>query len=109
MARQKTADLDQEFRSNGLANLLASVLGGFGGSLSMNACVLLDESGATTRWAGAIVGLVCALILFSGVDVGSIVPKAILGGMLAYLGAVIIFELWEAPAQSSWMEWALTG
>lgn len=109
VARQKTADLDQEFRSNGLANLLASVLGGFGGSLSMNACLLLDESGATTRWAGVIVGLVCAIVLFSGADVGSIVPKAILGGMLAYLGAVIIVELWEAPAQSSWMEWVLTG
>ncbi len=109
VARQKTADLDQEFRSNGLANLLASVLGGFGGSLSMNACLLLDESGATTRWAGVIVGLVCAIVLFSGADVGSVVPKAILGGMLAYLGAVIIVELWEAPAQSSWMEWTLTG
>ena len=82
VARQKTGDLDQEFRSNGLANLLASVLGGFGGSLSMNACLLLDEFGATTRWAGAIVGIVCAIILFSGTDVGSIVPKAILGGML---------------------------
>ena len=109
VARQKTGDLDQEFRSNGLANLLASVLGGFGGSISMNGCVLLDESGATTRWAGAIVGLVCAIVLFSGADVGSVVPKAILGGMLAYLGAVIIIELWAAPAQSSWMEWALTG
>jgi SulP family sulfate permease len=85
------------------------VLGGFGGSLSMNGCVLLDESGATTRWGGAIVGLVAALILFSGIDVGSVVPKAILGGMLAYLGVAILVELWEAPAQSSWMEWALTG
>jgi SulP family sulfate permease len=109
VARQKTSDLDQEFRSNGLANLVASVLGGFGGSLSMNACLLLDESGATTRWSGAIVGIVCAIILFSGTDVGSMVPKAILAGMLAYLGAVILIELWEAPAQSSWMEWALTG
>jgi SulP family sulfate permease len=109
VARQKTADLDQEFRSNGLANLLASVVGGFGGSLSMNACLLLDESGATTRWAGAIVGIVCAIILFSGADVGSVVPKTILGGMLAYLGVAIIVELWEAPAQSSWTEWALTG
>jgi SulP family sulfate permease len=109
VARQKTSDLDQEFRSNGLANLLASVLGGFGGSLSMNACLLLDETGATTRWAGAIVGLVCAIVLFSGTDVGSVVPKAILAGMLVYLGAVILIELWEAPAQSSWMEWALTG
>ena len=109
VARQKTSDLDQEFRSNGLANLLASVLGGFGGSLSMNACLLLDEFGATTRWAGAIVGIVCAIILFSGADVGSVVPKAILAGMLVYLGAIILVELWEAPAQSSWMEWALTG
>ena len=109
VARQKSGDLDQEFRSNGLANLLASVLGGFGGSLSMNACLLLDESGATTRWAGAIVGLGCALILFSGVDVGAFVPKAILAGMLIYLGAVILIELWNAPADSSWMEWGLTG
>ena len=108
VARQKTGDLDQEFRSNGLANLLASVMGGFGGSLSMNGCLLLDESGATTRWAGAIVGIVCAIILFSGADVGSVVPKAILGGMLVYLGVMILFELWEAPAQSSWMEWVLT-
>jgi SulP family sulfate permease len=109
VARQKTGDLDQEFRSNGLANLLAAVFGGFGGSLSMNACILLDESGATTRWSGAIVGIVCAVILFSGVDVGSVVPKAILGGMLAYLGVMIIVELWAAPAKSSWMEWGLTG
>jgi sulfate permease, SulP family len=109
VARQKAGDLDQEFRSNGLANLLAALFGGFGGSLSMNGCLLLDESGATTRWASAIVGLICALILFSGADVGSFVPKVILSGMLAYLGALILIELWEAPAQSSWMEWALTG
>jgi SulP family sulfate permease len=109
VARQKTGDLDQEFRSNGLANLLASVFGGFGGSLSMNACLLLDESGATTRWSGAIVGIVCAIILFSGIDVGGVVPKTILGGMLAYLGVMIIVELWQAPAKSSWTEWALTG
>jgi SulP family sulfate permease len=109
VARQKTGDLDQEFRSNGLANLLAAAFGGFGGSLSMNACILLDESGATTRWAGAIVGIVCAFILFSGVDVGSVVPKAILAGMLAYLGVMIIVELWAAPAKSSWLDWALTG
>ena len=109
VARQKTGDLDQEFRSNGLANLFAAFFGGFGGSLSMNACLLLDESGATTRWSGAIVGIVCAIILFSGADVGSVVPKAILGGMLAYLGVMIIVELWQAPAKSSWTEWALTG
>jgi SulP family sulfate permease len=107
VARQKAADLDKEFRTNGLANLLASILGGFAGSLSMNGCLLLDESGATTRWAGAIVGVVCALILFSGADIGSFVPKAILGGMLAYLGVVILAELLASPAQRSWTDGGL--
>jgi SulP family sulfate permease len=108
VARQKTGDLDQEFRSNGVANLLASVLGGFGGSLSMNGCLLLDETGATTRWAGVIVGLGCLLILFSGADVGTVVPKAILGGMLAYIGVVLLTELAASPTQrSSWVDWAL--
>jgi SulP family sulfate permease len=107
VARQKAADLDKEFRTNGLANLLASVLGGFAGSLSMNGCLLLDESGAMTRWAGAIVGVLCALVLFSGADIGSFVPKAILGGMLAYLGVMILAELASSPARSSWVDWAL--
>jgi sulfate permease, SulP family len=107
VARQKSSDLDKEFRTNGIANLLASVVGGFAGSLSMNGCLLLDESGATTRWAGAIVGIVCAIILFSGADIGSFVPKAILGGMLAYLGAVILAELAASPAQRSWTDASL--
>ena len=107
VARQKTADLDKEFRTNGIANLLAAATGGFAGSLSMNGCLLLDESGATTRWAGAIVGIACALILFSGADIGTFVPKAILGGMLAYLGAMILVELASSPAQRSWTDAAL--
>jgi sulfate permease, SulP family len=107
VARQKSADLDKEFRTNGIANLLASVVGGFAGSLSMNGCLLLDESGATTRWAGTFVGVACAIILFSGADIGSFVPKAILGGMLAYLGAVIIAELIASPAQRSWTDGGL--
>lgn len=107
VARQKSADLDKEFRSNGVANLAAAMFGGLAGSLSMNGCLLLDESGATTRWAGTIVGIVCALILFSGLDIGSVVPKALLGGMLAYLGYMILVELATSPAQRSWTDAAL--
>jgi SulP family sulfate permease len=107
VARQKTADLDKEFRTNGIANLLASAVGGFAGSLSMNGCLLLDESGAVTRWSGVLVALVCAIVLLSGVDVGSIVPKAILGGLLAYLGVAIFVELLQSPAQHSLTDNAL--
>jgi SulP family sulfate permease len=107
VARQKSADLDQEYRANGFANVLSSVTGGFGSSLSMDGSLLLEESGGSTRWAGAIVGLVCLLVLFSGADIGSVVPKAILGGMLAYLGFIILVELATSPAEHSWTEWLL--
>ncbi len=109
VARHRSGDLDQEYRSNGIANLLASVGGGFGSSLSMDSSLLLEELGGNSRWAGALVGVVLIVILLSGADIGSVVPKAILAGMLAYLGVVIIVELFGAPAQRSWTEWLLIG
>jgi SulP family sulfate permease len=108
VARQKSADLDKEFKVNGLANLLASVLGGVAGNLSLNNSLLLQEAGAVTRLSGVCVAAVCALVLFAGADIGSFVPKAILGGMLAYLGVVILIEaLVRAPAQRSNTDLAL--
>jgi SulP family sulfate permease len=102
VARSKSADLDSEFRTNGLANVLASVLGGVAGNLSLNSSLLLQQAGAVTRIAGVSVAVVCGLVLFTGADIGSIVPKAILGGMLAYLGVMILIEaLVRSPAGRS--------
>lgn len=102
VARSKSADLDKEFRTNGLANLLASVLGGVAGNLSLNSSLLLQQAGAVTRVAGVSVAIVCGIVLFTGADIGSIVPKAILGGMLAYLGVMILMEaLVRSPAGRS--------
>ena len=105
VARQKSADLDSELRTNGIANVVAGVLGGMGGNLSLNGAVMLEESGAVTRWGGVFVGLTCAVILFAGADIGTYVPKAVLGGMLYYLGAVLLIEVWESPVQLSWTDW----
>ncbi|WP_324353797.1 SulP family inorganic anion transporter [Methyloceanibacter sp.] len=108
VARQKSADLDKEFRTNGLANVLASVLGGVAGNLSLNNSLLLQQAGAVTRISGVSVAIVCGLVLFAGADIGSFVPKAILGGMLAYLGAMILVEaLVHSPAQRSTTDLAL--
>ena len=41
VARQKSADLDKEFRTNGFANILAAVAGGAGGNLSLNGALLI--------------------------------------------------------------------
>ena len=106
VARQQSADLDKELRTNGIANILAGVFGGMGGNLSLNGAIMLEESGAVTRWGGVFVALTCAVVLFAGADIGAYVPKAILGGMLAYLGAVILVEVWQSPAQGSWVDWS---
>ena len=108
VARQKSADLDKEFRTNGLANVLAALLGGVAGNLSLNNSLLLHEAGAVTRLAGVAVAVVCAIVLFAGADIGSFVPKAILGGMLAYSGVMILMEaLVRAPAGRSRADLAL--
>ncbi|MGH6803452.1 MAG: cyclic nucleotide-binding domain-containing protein, partial [Methyloceanibacter sp.] len=61
------------------------------------------------RLGGVFASLVCAVVLFAGADIGSMVPKAILMGMLAYLGMIILAETLHSPAQSSLAEWGLAG
>jgi SulP family sulfate permease len=105
VARQRSADLDKELRTNGIANMVAGVLGGMGGNLSLNGAVMLEQSGAVTRWGGVFVALTCAVVLFAGADVGAYVPKAVLGGMLFYLGAILLVEICESPVQLSLVDW----
>ncbi|HEV7464602.1 MAG TPA: SulP family inorganic anion transporter [Methyloceanibacter sp.] len=108
VARQKSADLDKEFRNNGLANILASLLGGVAGNLSLNNSLLLQEAGAVTRLSGVCVAISVSIVLFAGADIGSVVPKAILGGMLAYLGVMILIEaLVKSPGGRSTTDLAL--
>lgn len=110
VARQKSADLDKELRTNGIANVIAASVGGFVGNLSLNGSVLIDEAGAASRLSGAVAALICAFVLFVGADIAALVPKPLLGGLLAYLGLVIISEaMIRTPAQRTWTDLALAG
>ena len=72
----------------------------------MDGSLLLEEAGALTRWSGVFTALTFAIVLFAGADIGSIVPKAILAGMLVYLGVMVLAELLRS-AQRSWTDAAL--
>jgi SulP family sulfate permease len=110
VARQKSADLDAELRSNGAANVVSSFFGGVAGNLSLNGSILINEAGAVTRWSGVFAAVVTAIVLFSGIDLASLVPKPLLGGLLAMVGIVIFSEaLLRSPAQRSAMDFALAG
>lgn len=105
VARAKSADLDREFGANGLANGVAALVGGVAGNLSLQASVLLEESGGASRLSGIFAALTIALVLLSGANVAELVPTPILAGLLIYLGFVILTQaLIRSPAGRSWTD-----
>lgn len=108
VSRSRTANLDHEFRSNGVANIVSSLFGGVASNLSLNGSVLVQQAGAVTRLAGVVASTICALVLVLGGDIASYIPKPLLGGLLAYLGIYILSEtLLRTPTMRSWGDFAL--
>lgn len=108
VARTKSADLDGEFRTNGIANILAAPLGGIMGNLSMNGSRLLDETGGFARVSGVFASLVVAFIALTGLDLAHLVPAPVLAGLLVYLGLVVLIEvLLRSPAHRAWSDFGL--
>ncbi|HEU4541635.1 MAG TPA: SulP family inorganic anion transporter [Jiangellaceae bacterium] len=82
-------DPDKEFVGQGLANIGAAVVSGYpvGGSFSRSA--LNRQSGARTRWSGAITGLaVLAFLPFA--EVMSDLPTAVLAGLIIVAAVSLI-------------------
>lgn len=102
VARRQSADLDAELRTTGLANIAAGFAGGVTGNLSLSSSVLMTEAGAVSRASGVVSACICLLVLIAGIDIGAVVPKPLLGGLLVYLGFVILAEAFlHSPAQRS--------
>ncbi len=105
VSRAKAADLDREFRMNGLANAAAAIFGGVASNLSLQSSVLIEEAGGVTRLAGIVSALAIAAVLMLGVDVAGLVPLPLLGGLLVYLGVLMLMQTFvRAPAQRTWTE-----
>jgi SulP family sulfate permease len=108
-------DANQEFISQGVANMAAGLFGGFpvGGSFGRSALNRL--AGAKSRWSGAVTGLVVlAFLPFTAVL--SALPKAILGAIVitAVVGLIRpqqLIELWRyshPQASIAWLTFGLT-
>ena len=110
VARQQSADLDKELRYNGVANIVAGLTGGAAGNLSLSGSILIQEAGAVSRFSGVAAAGFCAFVLYFGADVASYIPTPLLGGLLTYLGLVVLAEaLVRSPAQRSLTEFLLAG
>jgi SulP family sulfate permease len=115
-ARDRTSwSPDREFVSQGVANLVSGISGGFpvGGSFSRSSIDRL--AGGKTRWAGAITGLVVlAFLPIAGLL--SPLPRAILGAIVisAVARLIKLSPLWTMWSDSKlqaavlWTTFALT-
>jgi SulP family sulfate permease len=86
------ADLEQELKLTGLSNLASGALLGVPAYLSFSGSVLNKNAGAEHRVSGIIASLVCVIVLFIYPDVLTYVPKPIIGGLLLYIGYVLLIE-----------------
>ena len=105
VARSKTADIDHEFRVNGIANMIAAAGGGIAGNLSLQASILIEEGGGKSRLSGVAAAVTLLLVLFMGWNLAAYVPTALLSGLLIYLGWLILYPaIFSAPAERSWTD-----
>lgn len=86
------ADLEQELKVTGFANLLSGVLLGVPAYLSFSGSLLNKNVGAEHRLSGFVASLLCIIVLFIYPNIISYMPKPIIGGLLLYIGYVLLIE-----------------
>ena len=97
--------INQEFRANGGASLLAVPLGALAGSLLVNASKAFVDAGARTKLSGVVVGVTIGLVVLAGVNLPRFIPTPILAGLVLLLGYGMLIEaLKSAFNQKSWLE-----
>ncbi|MEZ5856022.1 MAG: SulP family inorganic anion transporter [Hyphomicrobiaceae bacterium] len=106
--RRGAADMDEEFRAIGAANLAVASVGGLSVGYSIGPSRLIDALGGGSRLSGLAAGLGVAVAIASGLDLAQLVPRPVLGGLLIFLGAGLLMEALKAPGRRSWLELGLS-
>ena len=89
---EEEIDLDRELRGNGLANLVAGLLGGANGYLSISGSALSHELKAPGRLPSLINAGMSAAALGFGMSLLQIFPNFLLGGLTIFLGLCMLKE-----------------
>lgn len=86
VAWDQRADIDRDLQALGQGNLAAVAAGGLTGGISISRSMLNRAAGADGRASSVMLAGLCALAMFWGGTVISLVPRPLLGGVLIYLG-----------------------
>jgi SulP family sulfate permease len=91
-ATHREANLDRELNTLGIANLCSAAFGGYTSCISLSRTLLNHSMGARTRLSGVVVAALCAFVLTVDPALLGYVPKFVLGGLLLYLGGMLIYQ-----------------
>ena len=92
IATRSEANIERDLKALGLANVAIAVLGGYVSCTSFSRSMLVRTAGATSRIGGLTVAAISAAVLLAGPSLLGYVPKYILGGLLFYLGADLVYQ-----------------
>ena len=92
------ADLNQDLKAAGVANIVAGLMGGMVGYHSVSQSTLIYKMGAKSRSIGLVLALLCGVVLLFGGQLLSYFPNFVLGGLLLFLGLSIlatwVYDAW---------------
>jgi len=108
IARQASGELDRELRSHGVACLIAAPFGGLATSVQPATSLLLEHAGSATRMSGVVSAAVLGLVAIANLGLPSMIPIAIVGALIFYLGFnFIVDSLWRPYRQRAWLDLVL--
>lgn len=91
-ATRSEVDLDHELQASGFSNLVSGGLGGYVGYVSVSRTTLNRSLGARGAFSGLLVAAVCAVAIFVGSEISSVIPRFVLGGLLFSIGGRLLWE-----------------
>ena len=101
-------DWDREFRTTGLASIIAGFGGGTTANMIVPASLRSKLFGADTRLTGIVAALVIGAALLAGDGILELIPVSLLGGILIFAGIGMLDEgLFRSRRQLPWSEYLI--
>ena len=98
LVTDQDADLNQDLKAAGVANMAAGLMGGMVGYHSVSQSALIYKMGAKSRSIGLVLAFVCGTVLLFGGQLLLYFPNFVLGGLLLFLGLSIlatwVYDAW---------------
>ncbi|MGO9629618.1 MAG: SLC26A/SulP transporter family protein [Xanthobacteraceae bacterium] len=92
LSTRTDANIDRDLKVLGVANIVTAGLGGYVSCTSFSRSILVRTAGGRGRLSGLTVAAISAALLIAGPAFVGYVPKYILGGLLFFLGAGLLYQ-----------------